>query len=356
MKHLNFHNEFSLNGKKFNSVQELISYSKTISSSVFSFLVTWFDNHDYVVVQTSGSTGIPKQIRLKKIYMCNSATATGSYFELAEGTNALLCLSTDYIAGKMMLVRALVLGWHVDIVEASSNPLEHIEKVYDFSAMIPLQVYNSYDKLRKVKKLIVGGGTISNDLQQKISGSTTLIFATYGMTETSTHIAIKKLNNYEDVTLSGFERSLYTILPKIQISTDKRGCLVIDAPTRADALVLTNDLVEVVSGSTFKWLGRYDTIINSGGVKLIPEQIEEKLASVIDERFFVGSLPDELLGEKLILVVESKKGNNTMLNSIKNIKTLSKFETPKEIYFIEKFVETETKKINRNMTIVRNIV
>ena len=151
MKHLILHKEFSLNGKKFNSVQELISYSKTISPSVFSFLVAWFDTKDYISVQTSGSTGVPKQIRLKKIYMCNSATATGRYFNLTAGTKALLCLSTDFIAGKMMLVRAIVLGWHLDIIEASSNPLEHVEKVYDFAAMIPLQVYNAVDKLEQVR-------------------------------------------------------------------------------------------------------------------------------------------------------------------------------------------------------------
>ena len=347
-----FHIDLKLNGKSFGSKDELLQFSKTISSSTLSFFSEWFDSNDFVIIQTSGSTGRPKQIQLKKTFMVNSALATGSYFKLPENTNALLCLSTDYIAGKMMLVRALVLGWHLDIVEPSSHPLNGIEKTYDFCAMVPLQLYNSIDKLASIKKLIVGGGVVSHNLQQKISKLKTEIFATYGMTETITHIAVKKLNN-SNATTSETKESFYKTLPSIKISRDNRGCLIIDAPNISDAIINTNDLVELISESEFKWLGRYDTIINSGGVKLIPEQVEEKLNAIIDSRFFVAGVADSVLGEKLILVVESEKENDVVSKAIKNLKTVSKFEIPKEIYFMEKFVETETKKIDRAQTLAK---
>ncbi len=345
-----FHIDFKLNEKSFGSKDELLQFSKTISSSIFSFLSDWFNKENFITIQTSGSTGTSKQINLKKKHMTNSAFATGIYFKLPEKTTALVCLSTDYIAGKMMLVRALVMGWHLDVTEPSAHPLNGTKKKYDFCAMVPLQLNNSLDRLDCIKKLIVGGGVVSHNLQQKISNLKTEIFATYGMTETITHIAVKKLNN-SNATASETKQSFYKTLPSIKISKDNRDCLIIDAPNISDTIINTNDLVELISDSEFKWLGRYDTIINSGGVKLIPEQIEVKLSKIIKSRFFVGSLPDEVLGEKLILVVESKEENDKILNKVKNLKALSKFERPKEICFIEKFVETETKKINRNMTI-----
>jgi O-succinylbenzoic acid--CoA ligase len=347
----NMHVDFKMNGTSFDNKDALLQFSSTISSSVFSFLSDWFDDSDVVIVHTSGSTGKPKKIQLKKVFMVNSALATGAYFKLPEKTTALLCLSTDYIAGKMMLVRALVLGWHLDVVEANSHPLNGIEKAYDFSAMVPLQLYNSIDKLESIKKMIVGGGVVSHDLQQKIRKLKTEIFATYGMTETITHIAVKKLTNFEHAKLDS--AAYYQTLPNVKISIDARDCLVIDAPTISEHIISTNDLVELVSEYEFKWLGRYDTIINSGGVKLIPEQIEEKLAAIIDARFFVAGVVDPVLGEKLILIVESKKEDDRLLNLVKNLATVSKFEIPKEIYFIENFIETETKKIHRVQTLAQ---
>ena len=196
------HNSFRLNGTSFCSQKELLVFAKKLSSSTYSFLSDWFNNADFITLNTSGSTGVPKSIKLKKEHMINSAIATGAYFKLPENTKALLCLSTDFIAGKMMLIRALILGWHTDIVMASSNPLIGISKQYDFCAMVPIQLNNSIDKLHLIKKLIVGGGAVSKSLQHKIQDLKTEVFATYGMTETIKHIAIKKLNNFSNVTLS----------------------------------------------------------------------------------------------------------------------------------------------------------
>ena len=354
MKITQIHSAFKLQGKSFNSSEELIDFSKEISADVSYFLRNWFDENSFVEVKTSGSTGNPKIIQLQKTHMMHSAKATGDYFNLPQNTTALLCMSTNYIAGKMMLVRALTLGWHLDVVEPTSNPLKNSDKNYDFSAMVPMQLHNSLADIHKIKKLIVGGGTVSNELLSKIQEVKTEIFATYGMTETITHIAVKKFN----VIAGAVEKSNYKILPSVKISIDHRGCLVIDAPTISTEKVITNDLVELISPIEFKWLGRIDNVINSGGIKLIPEQIEEKLAKIIENRFFAAGKKDAVLGEKLILVIEElsiDKINNVskevILEKIKNSKLFSTYEIPKEIYFLENFIETETNKIDRTKTL-----
>ncbi len=346
-----FHKSFKLNGVSFSSEEELLAFSENISSSLAVFLTDWFNEKDFVIVQTSGSTGKPKPIQLQKEFMKNSAFATGEFFGLTENTTALLCLSTDYIAGKMMLVRALTLGWQLDVVKPDSSPLKGIKKRYDFSAMVPLQLRNSLNELHKIDKLIVGGGVVSNDLISAIQNIATKVFATYGMTETITHIAVKKLN---DLSLLAESRKLYKTLPNVLLSQDDRNCLIIEAPKVTSEIITTYDVVKLVSKKEFEWLGRYDNVINSGGIKLHPEKIEEKLSEIIDQRFFVSGIKDEVLGEKLILVIEdaiSSEVENLLLSKIKKKASLSKFEIPKEIYFVKEFIETETKKIQRKKTL-----
>ncbi len=345
MKNNSIHKKFKLNNSSFTTREELLSFSKKINDSIFLFLSDWFNDEDFVIVQTSGSTGAPKSIRLQKEFMLNSAKATGEFFNLKEGTKALLCLSTDYIAGKMMLVRALTLGWDLDVVLTDSKPLKNINKQYDFSAMVPLQLRNSLDELYKVTKLIVGGGVVSNDLIKAIQNKSTQVFATYGMTETITHIAVKKLNNIPQAELTSV--SHYKVLSNVEIYQDTRSCLVIEAPKVSEEKVITNDVVNIVSKTAFEWLGRFDNVINSGGVKLHPEKIEEKLSALISNRFFVASVPDEVLGERLVLVVEGEQ----QLIDFSRVENLTKYETPKQVYFINTFVETETKKIQRTKTL-----
>lgn len=348
------HKEFRLNGNIFKNKNEVLKYTNQNLHDVHLFLLNWFNEFDFITVSTSGSTGIPKKIQLKKEFMMNSAKATGGFFDLRVGTTALLCLSVNYIAGKMMLVRAMVLGWHMDIVESNSFPLKGIIKNYDFSAMVPMQLYNSLDNIDKIKKLIVGGGLVSSELHSRILELPTQIFATYGMTETITHIAIKPLSRSSFREGTTWKSLNYKTLPNIKITIDQRNCLVINAPKISNIEIITNDLVEIISKDQFKWLGRYDHIVNSGGIKLIPEQIEEKLSVVIDCRFFVAGLPDEILGEKLVLVLEiqnSKFEIQNLKDKIKKLETLTKFEVPKEIYLVKRFVETEIKKIQRQKTL-----
>lgn len=347
-----FHKEFQFNGQSFTSVEEILLYAASISEEMHSFLKDWFSNDLTISVQTSGSTGIPKTIELKKEFMVNSALATASYFNLPQKTTSLLCLPISYIAGKMMLIRALTLGWHLDFVEASLNPLQSISKKYDFSAMVPLQVENSFEKIHLLKKLIIGGGVISNPLQEKLQNVDCEVFATYGMTETITHIAVKKLNK------TNKKPTFYKVLPYVSIYKDHRDCLVIEAKNVADKVLFTNDVVQLISKNQFDWLGRFDNVINSGGVKLHPEKIEEELSKVIEHRFFVTGISDEKLGEKLVLVIETlteEMDKATFKNSISlkinQLKTLSKFELPKEIYLTTQFIETTSGKIQRKKTV-----
>ena len=358
MEQNKFHKSFKLNGSAFTSVDELLKFSNHISVDIFQFLKNWFANDKNITVKTSGSTGAPKSIQLKKELMVNSALATGVFFNLAEKTTALLCLPMQYIAGKMMLIRALTLGWHLDVVASNSNPLAIIEKQYDFSAMVPLQLENSLPKISLIKKLIVGGGSVSNALQDKLQNISTEVFATYGMTETITHIAVKQLNNNSSLRSGMTKQSFYLSLPNVTIYKDQRNCLVINAPKVAEEIIFTNDVVELISDKHFEWLGRFDNVINSGGVKLHPEKIEEKLSQILDNRFFVTGIQDDKLGEKLVLVIEENSENvisstieKSIFDAINALTSLTKFEKPKEIYFTERFIETETGKIQRIKTL-----
>lgn len=409
MSNFSIHSSFLLNGEAFETPLELISYSEGISDDLYWFLQEWFSDSETLIVQTSGSTGTPKLVAIKKEFMENSAKATGSFLKLGAETKALCCLSTQYIAGKMMVIRALTLGWELDVMEPNGNPLEDIFEPYDFCAMVPMQVKASLWDLHLVKKLLIGGGVVSEGLQEALQNVSTQCFASYGMTETVSHIAIKKLNCFAESTLSSsaqhistplddqlliegndnkstikndnistplddqkvdkiqledFERSReadpkkestfrreglnshYVLLPNITISQDNRDCLIINAPLLSEEEVVTNDIVKIHSETEFEWLGRFDNVINSGGVKLHPEQIEKELSKVIGQRFFVAGIKDETLGEKLILIVE---GENTDLNFSQI--NLSKYELPKEIYFLPQFIETKTNKIQRQQTL-----
>ena len=341
----NFHTSFQINGNSFSNFEEIIDFSSSISKDLHHFLSLWFSTDVHILAKTSGSTGNPKSISLRKDFMINSALATGSYFQLGENTKALCCLPINFIAGKMMIVRALVLGWNLDIIEPTSNPLGKITKEYDFSAMVPLQLRNSLSKINQIKTLIVGGGVVSTDLEIALQALNTKCYATYGMTETSTHIAIKKLNKFSQLELES--ASVYKTLPDVNISKDKRSCLVIHASKVSNETIITNDVVELISKTKFIWKGRIDYVINSGGVKLHPEEIEQKLSDTIHDRFFVAGIPDEILGEKLILLIEGKNYQITK----EHFSNLSRFEIPKETFFLPKFLETGSGKIHRYKTL-----
>lgn len=319
------------------AAHDLIKEGDDFERITGEFLLEWFNNNSFITVTTSGTTGFPKKINLEKQAIVNSVLATSEFFDLKAGNRVLNCLSTNYIAGKMMLIRSIVLGFGMDFVTPSSNPLKGNRHYYDFVAMVPMQVQNSISELYKVKKLIVGGAKISETLRNQLLELPTQIYETYGMTETITHIAVKKIG----------EKS-FSVLPNVKISTDERDCLVITAPRISDTKIVTNDVVELLSVTQFLLLGRIDNVINSGGVKLFPEQIEAKLSDKIKERFFVIGIPDEKLGEQVLIVIEGKPAIFDDLV----FENLELYERPKTIRFVPKFIETESGKVKRMETIL----
>lgn len=343
---LTLHPEFKLNGLEFSSPEEVLNFTDTLLEegdeqeiSVAQFIEKWLDFSEEISVKTSGSTGKPKKIMLTKQQMVNSAKATGTYFKTGSGTKALLCIPADYIAGKMMLVRAMVLGWDLHVVKPSKDALVEYDNDYDFVAMVPYQVFHSLEVLKKVKKVIIGGGAVSKTLEEKLQILPTECFSTYGMTETITHVAVRRLN--------GPARSdNYHALPDVKFSIDDRSCLLISAPKIADHIISTNDLVTLLSPTSFKWLGRWDNVINSAGIKLYPEVLEATLAETItDNRFIIASEKDDELGERVILVFEGTE--NQTPDFKKAFDPLESYERPKKIYRLSKFPYTETGKIKR---------
>ncbi|WP_396601213.1 AMP-binding protein [Algibacter sp. R77976] len=308
-----------------------------------NFLLDWLDEKDYIIVKTSGSTGKPKNVKIKKQAMVNSAIATGDYFKLKPGDKILNCLPSNFIAGKMTIVRAIALGLELDMVQPAALPLIDYEKDYTFCAFTPMQLKNFAKYLKNIKTVIVGGGRVSQAIVDLIKDKKPNVYETYGMTETVSHIAVKKLNNFTGEK----EEEFFTTLPGIKVSKDDRGCLVINAPKLSDEEIITNDIVNVISDSSFEWLGRFDNVVNSGGIKLYPEQIESKLQDKIPGEFFIASREDDTLGDKLILVVEGEKRD--IDNSI--FSELDKYEKPKEIHFVTNFKETKSGKIHRNKTL-----
>ena len=317
---------------------KLYSDEVPIFQDVNQFISEWMNGNDEMMLQTSGSTGTPKPITVKKDWMKNSARLTGRTFGLKEGDSALLCMPMKYVAGKMMMVRSLKLGLELKVIEPSSNPMKGITEKIDFGAMVPLQLENTLNDLAKVKTLIVGGGQVNPKLVEKLQNVSTLVYETYGMTETLTHVAIKPLNGPSNV-------DVFRALDDIDFELDGRGCLVINAPKMNPKPVITNDFIDLVDEKSFRWLGRYDNIINSGGIKIIPEVVEAKLSSIVpNRRFFIAGKSDKSLGEKVVLVVEGKSMDISC-------KSLDKFEQPKEIHFIPEFVETKSGKIHRQTTL-----
>lgn len=323
------------------TIQPINDFEQTVKN----FLVEWFSDSTTMIAHTSGSTGKPKEIVLTKENMRKSANMTGKYLHLKQGDSALLAMPVTYIAGKLMLIRAVEIGLKLICIEPTSrislaeinNGIHQQLETIDFVALTPMQVENSLNFVSKCKKLIIGGAPLSDQVKQHLSLFDNEVYETYAMTETITHIAFKQVKNAKFPNVE----NVFEAFEEVKISQDDRGCLVIDTPY--DGLrVVTNDIVEVLDHRKFNWIGRADNVINSGGIKLFPEQIEDKLKPFIGSDFYVTSKPDELLGQKLILVVEGEK-RTFDFSSV----DLTKYQLPKEILFLPSFPRTESGKIKR---------
>ena len=351
-----------LKGKTY-SLEELkegtIPSSTSFEESTLLFCKEWLNGKAAFEIQTSGSTGIPKKISFTRNQLEASAMLTAKALDLKNNFNALVCLDTKYIAGQMMLVRSFVTDMNIYAVEPSANPFAHLTTAtkIDFVAMVPYQLQALLDtthayRLNDVHTIIIGGAATSSGLVERLQNYSCHCYATYGMTETISHIALRKLNGKNS-------EEYFHPLQSVHLTKDERDCLVIQAPHITEEQIVTNDLVELKEDQSFKVLGRWDNVINTGGVKISPEGVEEKIKSVfaqlaLPNRFFLAAMPDEKLGSKVTLVIEGVAFSSSTLNSISEqlAKSLSRFEIPGDIKFIAAFTETDTQKINRKKTAI----
>lgn len=309
-------NKIKISGKYFypedfteNNIPDFFE-SPGFHKQIYLFLKEWFSPAESINLQTSGSTGKPKIMNASKLKMLNSAALTCNFFSLKENDKALLCLSTDFIAGKMMIVRSLYRGLDIYPVEPTGHPLKELSCSIEFAAMVPMQVYNSLHseierkKLSQIKNLIIGGGAINSELESDLKEFPNNIYSTYGMTETLSHIGLRKINGK-------YASEYYTPLPGVTINISEKGTLIIDIPDIADTMIVTNDIAEIKSDGTFKIIGRIDNVINTGGIKVITEELEELLQPYIKGRYAITSIPHPKLGEAIVLLVE-KELNETL--------------------------------------------
>lgn len=308
------------------------------------FLSEWHNDSPVLEVQTSGSTGTPKRIMVRKMQMENSARLTCDYLGLRQGDKALLCMPLRYIAGKMMVVRSLVAGLDLVVREPSGHPMQDVETPLRFAAMIPLQVYNTLqvpeerERLCRTDILIVGGGSIDRELEKEIQALPNQVYSTYGMTETLSHIALRRLNGPD-------ASPYYTPFPSVSLSLSTDNTLVINAPLVTDETLVTNDVAELLPDGRFRILGRKDNIINSGGIKIQIESVEEALRPVISTNFAITSVPDPKFGEAVVLLIEETEPARKFLADA--LETIPKYQRPKHVLQVEAIPLTGSGKIDR---------
>ena len=321
--------------------------------TVNEFIGQWHDGSDTVEVHTSGSTGTPKVMRVEKRSMLASARATCDFLGLQPGDTALLCMSVDYIAGKMMVVRAIEREMRLLSVEPSSHPLsmpeivDEMGKNVDFAAMVPMQVYSSLQVPREreilgnIRHIIIGGGPLDPSLEEQLREFDNGIWHSYGMTETLSHIALRRVSGKEASTW-------FTPMAGVTLSTTDEGCLVIDAPRLCTDRLVTRDVVEMKPGTQlFKVLGRIDNVINTGGVKVHIEQIEKALAPHINKPFLITKCPDTKFGEVVVMLLQ---GSDSDIEGARLAceQHLHKYARPKHIITVPALPMTPTGKPARH--------
>lgn len=305
------------------------------------FIDEWNNDEPTVLVHTSGSTGKPKPLRVEKLRMAASAHITCAFLGLQRGDTALLCMPLDYIAGKMVVVRSLVCGLRLLTVEPCGHPLRGLSEAPVFAAMVPLQVYNSLQVeeeralLMQIKHLIIGGGAVSSEMAAELRLFPNAVWSTYGMTETLSHIALRRL--------SGEEASdWYEPFEGVDVSLNADGCLVIDAPAVCATTLTTNDIAEIApDGRHFRIRGRRDNVVCSGGIKIQIEEVEQALKPHIHKRFIITKQKDRDLGEALTLLTEEAD-----VEAVRSIcqRALPKYHQPRHIFHVEEIPLTETGK------------
>jgi O-succinylbenzoic acid--CoA ligase len=341
---MEIHATFRLNGKAY-TTKSLRAAAQIWSADqdeetqqLGRFIVEWLSDKTSLELRTSGSTGAPKIIELPKTAFVASAKQTAAFFNLNAGATALLCLPLAYVAGKMMLVRAMVLGLALDMIPPKTK-LSLGAKTYAFGALIPLQAQHNLKQLHQIKTLLIGGAPINISLRKELAAIHDNCVETYGMTETLTHIATRPVLH---------STTPFVALPGVTLRINKANCLVIKVPYIMSTPITTQDVVQMHDAHSFSLLGRLDWVINSGGKKIFPEQLEEKLAEVVSVPFFFCGIPDDTLGEKLVLLVETgTTEKNRIMQVVANVFTADKHHIPKAVYCVDAFVYTPSGKLDR---------
>lgn len=341
-------NSLTLNGHTY-SVPEVVTLSREKvkegitqwEKNIYAFLLEFLGDGDFIRQESSGTTGEAKVFHLSKSCMIASAQDTADYFGLKKGDTALLCLPVEYIAGKMMVVRALVSGLNLFWQEPGISPVLESYQEIDFCAMVPLQVRHVLETgdFSVIKQLIIGGSQVDEKLRDELETISTRCYETYGMAETCSHVALRKLNG-ENAEMH------FEALPGVTFHTDERGCLVIHAD-RLEESILTNDIVALIDSEHFELKGRYDDLINTGGIKVNPSEVELKLSGMIPYDFVIIGLPDDKLGQSVTLVLETEEKLNKQALFEKISNALSKYEKPRQIFTVKSLPRNSSLKIDR---------
>ncbi len=323
----------------------------------FELAQQWLNGNTEFTFFTSGSTGIPKPIVLKRTQLEASGKATIQTLALQPSEHILLCMNTQFIGGAMLLIRGLILGATITLQQPGSNPLQDIGQhhPYTFASFTPLQLYpllqNKFDEqnvLNQFKHVLIGGAPISIELENTLVNLSVKCYQTYGMTETVSHIALRQIG----------KDKAYTLLNGIHYQTDARGCIAIQGAVTQNQWIQTNDVVEIVDHNHFHLLGRADDIINSGGIKVWPQKVEDRLRIVFKSlaipftNICVTQKPHPQLGEKVIALIETNLHElDWELIKTKLTPMLHKYEIPKNVYLLQQFMYTPSGKINKVETL-----
>lgn len=354
-----------LNGREFRYA-DIQQYPTNVPSDlngyegkVLDFCRQWLNGAQEFGLRTSGSTGKPQLVTMSRRQLAASANRTGDYFDLGPGDRMLVCLNCEFVGGLMMLVRAFERRMHLTIVEPHADPLALVPATaqFDFASFVPLQLRAVLEaghasRLDKMKAILVGGATVETSLEKALQTLKVSVYLTYGMTETASHIALRRLNGPD-------ASPYYRVLSGIGVGQDTRGCLTVRADVTNDVLITTNDRVHFLDEHTFEWLGRADFVINSGGVKVQAEKVEKVLEVALMElgisgrRAFVSGQPDSRLGEQVTAFVEGKPLPASQEKQLLTLLTerLDRYERPRGIIYAPQFRTTASGKLDRLSTI-----
>ncbi len=309
------------------------------SDTIKQFLTEWNDDKPYVIAHTSGSTGTPKPIKLLKDDMVASALATCAFFGINESSLLVCPLSPSYIAGKMMIVRSIVSGANILMPRPSNHPSIDTTQQISLMAIVPSQIEGIAQHCDKIDNLLIGGAAVPRVLENRLKTLSCESFVSYGMTETCSHVALRRVKD---------ERMIYHAMPGVTFECDSRDCLVVNVPHLSVRQVVTNDIVKLHDPEHFEWIGRYDNVINTGGLKVFAEEVEQRLSEHIETPFYIAGEDDPKWGTRVTLHIEKteEEGDSVTLSELCR-KVLRPHEVPKHIYFHSKLNRTESGKLRR---------